>query len=309
MDRDKRWDRTQKAYDLLVDGKAEHHADTAEAGRAGGVRARRDRRVHRADHGRRRGAHPPRRRGDRLQLPARPDAPDHADAELRRRVDASASRTRRTLTEYEEDWDYPVVFPPERPGDHARAGDRRAPGARQLHVAETEKYPHVTYFFNGGEEHPYAGRGARARAVAARRADLRPQAGDERARGGRRVRRSTWREDEPAFAIINFANPDMVGHTGVIEAAVKAVETVDACLGRVVEAVHATGGALHRHRRPRQLRPHARGRRLAQHGALARTRCRSSSPRGADGARRRGHPRRRRADGARAARASSSRRR
>jgi 2,3-bisphosphoglycerate-independent phosphoglycerate mutase len=52
-----------------------------------------------------------------------------------------------------------------------------------------------------------------------------------------------WQSDEPAFAIINFANADMVGHTGVIEAAVKAVETVDACLGRVVEAVHASGGA------------------------------------------------------------------
>jgi 2,3-bisphosphoglycerate-independent phosphoglycerate mutase len=53
-----------------------------------------------------------------------------------------------------------------------------------------------------------------------------------------------WREDAPAFGIINFANPDMVGHTGVIEAAVQAVETVDECLGRVVEAVHESGGAL-----------------------------------------------------------------
>ena len=61
----------------------------------------------------------------------------------------------------------------------------------------------------------------------------------------------------------------MVGHTGVIEAAVKAVETVDECLGAVVEAVHASGRRLPDHRRPRQLRPHARGRRLAQHGALA----------------------------------------
>jgi 2,3-bisphosphoglycerate-independent phosphoglycerate mutase len=52
-----------------------------------------------------------------------------------------------------------------------------------------------------------------------------------------------WNDDDPAFAIINFANPDMVGHTGVIEAAAKAVETVDECLGRVVEAVHRSGGA------------------------------------------------------------------
>ena len=55
---------------------------------------------------------------------------------------------------------------------------------------------------------------------------------------------SAWREDEPRFGIINFANPDMVGHTGVIAAAVKAIETVDGCLGDVVEAVQATGGAL-----------------------------------------------------------------
>ena len=86
------------------------------------------------------------------------------------------------------------------------AGDRATRGGRQLHVAETEKYPHVTYFFDGGEETPDDGRAARARAVAARRADVRPQARDERARGRARVRRSAWREDEPRFGIINFAN-------------------------------------------------------------------------------------------------------
>ena len=118
-----------------------------------------------------------------------------------------------------------------------------AAGRAQLHVAETEKYPHVTYFFNGGEEDAVRRRGARAGALAARRADLRPQAGDERARGDRGVRAPTGREDDSAFAIINFANPDMVGHTGVIPAAVKAVETVDECLGRIVAAVHGTGGA------------------------------------------------------------------
>jgi 2,3-bisphosphoglycerate-independent phosphoglycerate mutase len=64
------------------------------------------------------------------------------------------------------------------------------------------------------------------------------------ARGAADAFVSAWREDEPRFGIINFANPDMVGHTGVIEAAVKAIETVDGCLGDVVEAVQATGGAL-----------------------------------------------------------------
>ena len=116
-------------------------------------------------------------------------------------------------------------------------------GETQLHVAETEKYPHVTYFFNGGEEEPYEGEVRELVDSPRDVADLRQEARDERARGGRRVRASTGRPTSPVFGIINFANPDMVGHTGVIEAAVKAVETVDECLGRVVEAVHGTGGA------------------------------------------------------------------
>ncbi len=77
-----------------------------------------------------------------------------------------------------------------------------------------------------------------------------------------------WRDGDFAFGIINFANPDMVGHTGVIEAAVKAVETVDECLGQVVEAVHESGRRLRRHRRPRQRRPDARAGRQPEHGAL-----------------------------------------
>ncbi len=86
-----------------------------------------------------------------------------------------------TLTEYEEDFDYPVAFPPARPAitlPHVIADA----GGKQLHVAETEKYPHVTYFFGGGEEEPYAGERREPRPVTARRADLRPQARDERQR-------------------------------------------------------------------------------------------------------------------------------
>ncbi len=116
-------------------------------------------------------------------------------------------------------------------------------GETQLHVAETEKYPHVTYFFNGGEEDPYEGEVRELVDSPRDVADLRREARDERARGGRRVRAALGVRGRPVFGIINFANPDMVGHTGVIEAAVKAVETVDECLGQVVEAVHGTGGA------------------------------------------------------------------
>jgi 2,3-bisphosphoglycerate-independent phosphoglycerate mutase len=117
-----------------------------------------------------------------------------------------------------------------------------ASGARQLHVAESEKYPHVTYFFNGGDEAPC--RGERRELVASPRDvptyDHKPEMS---AREAAAAFVGAWREDAPRFGIINFANPDMVGHTGVIPAAVRAIETVDECLGAVVTAVHASGGA------------------------------------------------------------------
>jgi 2,3-bisphosphoglycerate-independent phosphoglycerate mutase len=115
-------------------------------------------------------------------------------------------------------------------------------GIHQLHVAETEKYPHVTYFFNGGDEHQLAGE--RRELVPSPRDvptyDFKPQMSAREAAG---AFVEAWREDEPGFAIINFANADMVGHTGVIAAAVAAIETVDECLGEVVTAVHESGGA------------------------------------------------------------------
>jgi 2,3-bisphosphoglycerate-independent phosphoglycerate mutase len=146
-----------------------------------------------------------------------------------------------TLTEYEEGWPYPVAFPPERPAT-TLAATVAATGARQLHVAETEKYAHVTYFFNGGVEQPQL-RERRELAPSPRDVPTydhkpemsAPQAAAALVRG--------WREDRPELAIVNFANADMVGHTGVIPAAVRAVETVDTCLGQVVQAVRETGGA------------------------------------------------------------------
>ena len=146
-----------------------------------------------------------------------------------------------TLAEYDEDWDYPVVFPPERPAVTLAQviADR---GLKQLHVAETEKYPHVTYFFNGGEEHEHSGETFKL--VPSPRDvptyDHKPEMSAYEATDAFVER---FEADSPAFAIINFANADMVGHTGVIEAAVKAVEAVDECLGRVLETVHAAGGA------------------------------------------------------------------
>jgi 2,3-bisphosphoglycerate-independent phosphoglycerate mutase len=145
-----------------------------------------------------------------------------------------------TMTEYVEGWPYPVMFPPDRPSVTLAQVISDA-GLGQLHVAETEKYPHVTYFFNGGEEEPYPGE-IRELAPSPRDVKTYDEKPEMSAREVTDLFERRWADDEPAFAVINFANPDMVGHTGVIEAAVKGIETVDECLGRVLEAVRARGG-------------------------------------------------------------------
>jgi len=115
-------------------------------------------------------------------------------------------------------------------------------GWRQLHVAETEKYAHVTYFFNGGEEDPYDGE-ERELVPSPRDVPTYDHRPEMSAPGVADAFARRWREHDPRFGIVNFANPDMVGHTGVIPAAVTAVETVDAALSEVVAAVHEGGGA------------------------------------------------------------------
>jgi 2,3-bisphosphoglycerate-independent phosphoglycerate mutase len=246
MDRDKRWDRVQKAYDLLVHGKAEHHADTgAAAAQAAYDRDETDEFISATTIGEDATIRP----GDAvIAFNFRPDrmreitlALCDADFTEIDRGDAGVIEQYATLAEYDEDWSYPVVFPPKRPAlTIAEVISREGKG--QLHVAETEKYPHVTYFFNGGEEHPYEGE-VRELVPSPRDVptyDFKPEMS---ARGITDAFVKHFEAEKPAFAIINFANPDMVGHTGVIPAAVTAVETVDECLGRVVNAVHAAGGA------------------------------------------------------------------
>jgi 2,3-bisphosphoglycerate-independent phosphoglycerate mutase len=114
-------------------------------------------------------------------------------------------------------------------------------GVQQLHVAETEKYAHVTYFFNGGEEHAYEGE-ERELVDSPRDVPTYDHKPEMSARAAAAAFVEKWSAGDYGFGVINFANPDMVGHTGVIEAAVQAIETVDGCLGEVVEAVHARGG-------------------------------------------------------------------
>ena len=113
---------------------------------------------------------------------------------------------------------------------------------RQLHVAETEKYAHVTYFFNGGREEEWGGE-ERSLVDSPRDVPTYDHRPEMSARAAADAFVERWSSGDYGFGIINFANPDMVGHTGVIPAAVAAVETVDARLGEVVAAVSAGGGA------------------------------------------------------------------
>ena len=146
-----------------------------------------------------------------------------------------------TMTPYRKGWEYPIAFPEQRPAT-TLAEVISESGASQIHVAETEKYAHVTYFFNGGREEEWDGESRHLvpspRDVATY--DLEPAMSADAAAD---AFISDWEGGSPRFGIINFANPDMVGHTGVVEAAVEAVEAVDQALGRVVGAVLATGGA------------------------------------------------------------------
>jgi 2,3-bisphosphoglycerate-independent phosphoglycerate mutase len=145
------------------------------------------------------------------------------------------------MTEYRKGWPYPVAFAEARPKT-TLAETISATGGRQLHVAETEKYAHVTYFFNGGREQEWEGE-ARHLVDSPRDVPTYDHKPEMSARAAADTFVSHWARDDYRFGIINFANPDMVGHTGVIPAAVAAVEEVDSCLGEVVAAVTGSGGA------------------------------------------------------------------
>jgi 2,3-bisphosphoglycerate-independent phosphoglycerate mutase len=252
MDRDRRWDRVQRAYDLLVEGGAgdEFAAETGvEAVRLAYARDETDEFISPTVVG---DGSARIRPGDSVvAFNFRPDRMreitralcDPAFAEIDRHGAGVISRYA-TMTEYEEGWPYPVVFPPSHPAVTLSSvvADQ---GGRQLHVAETEKYPHVTYFFNGGREQPCAGE-RRELVDSPRDVPTYDQKPEMSARAAADAFVSAWRADRAGgfqFGIINFANADMVGHTGVIPAAVRGVETVDSCLGSVVDAVHASGGA------------------------------------------------------------------
>jgi 2,3-bisphosphoglycerate-independent phosphoglycerate mutase len=246
MDRDGRWDRTKLAYDAIVHGRAEPpSANSGEAAvRAAYQRGETDEFIRPTLVDGEARIRP----GDAVvMMNFRPDRArqltralgDPAFREFDRGDAPEVSLV--TLTEYREDWTYPAAYPPE-PPPVTLASVLAERGVRQLHVAETEKYAHVTYFFNGGEEDEYEGEERRL-VDSPRDVPTYDHKPEMSAHAAADAFTAAWAIGDFGFAVINFANPDMVGHTGVIPAAVKAVDTVDRCLGHVVRAVHASGGA------------------------------------------------------------------
>ncbi|MCD9028057.1 2,3-bisphosphoglycerate-independent phosphoglycerate mutase [Luteimonas sp. BDR2-5] len=249
MDRDKRWERVRKAWDAIVEARGEHAPDALAALQAAYARGENDEFVtptvidgsapmadgdavvymnFRADRAR--------------QLTAAFVAPDFDGFDG---PDGSPRRPHLArfvcLTEYDATLPAPQAFAP----DHLPNTLGEVLGARglsQLRIAETEKYAHVTFFLSGGREDPYAGED-RILVPSPKVAtyDLQPEmsAPEVCARLVQAVR------DERFDVIVcNFANPDMVGHTGVLEAAIRAVETVDRAVGEIVDVVRAHGGEL-----------------------------------------------------------------
>ena len=245
MDRDKRWERTGKGYDAIVHGVAEFYASSAVAAVEAGYG---------------------RGENDEFITPTVIDGVDHgpiADGDAVLHCNFRADRARQlshaladadfsffdrnaagpapkgilyaTMTAYEADLPVQVVFGPEVVPSLAEAVSKA--GWKQFHVAETEKYAHVTYFFNGGREEPWPGEERKLiPSLKIATYDLQPSMA---AAGVCDALVAAIEGGHYDFIVANFANPDMVGHTGVWDATIKACETVDACLGRVAAAILA----------------------------------------------------------------------
>ncbi|MBI3750111.1 MAG: 2,3-bisphosphoglycerate-independent phosphoglycerate mutase [Chloroflexi bacterium] len=245
MDRDRRWDRTERGYDAIVHGVGEHAPTAVAAIEAGyargendefvaptaidgvdGMLADREPVIHmnfRADRA---------RQLSHALADASFDAFDRAAPDGRR---APSSLLVVTMTEYEAGLPVEVAFPPEEA--RSLAGQLSGLGWRQLHLAETEKYAHVTYFFNGGREAAWPGED-RLLIPSPKVAtyDLQPEMS---AAGVTDALVAAIESDRYDFIVANFANPDMVGHTGDWPATVTALEVIDGCLGRIVAAIEA----------------------------------------------------------------------
>ena len=231
MDRDSRWERTDRALAAIVRREGEHAVDPVAAVEASYEHGITDEFVE------------PIVLDGRPRLGAEDGAiffnfrPDRARQLSERLLEAGADLA--TMTRYRRDFPFPVAFD-EQEVHNTLAEVLAAHGLRQLHVAETEKYAHVTYFFNGGEEREWEGE-VRVLVPSPRDVpsyDLKPEMSAAEVAG----RVCAEITNGYAFAVVNFANPDMVGHTGSIPAVVAAVEATDRALGVVLECVHAAGG-------------------------------------------------------------------
>ena len=233
MDRDKRWERTDRALRAIVDGEGEHADDPLGAVQASYDRGITDEFIEPVVIDGRPRLDP--ERDTAIFFNFRPDRARQLCEKLGGLgVDLTA------MTRYRDDFDFPVAFP-EHVVENTLAEVLSAHGIRQLHSAETEKYAHVTYFLDGGREEPFPGE---ERTLVDSPRDV-PSYDHKPEMSAPELAERVVHEIETdgyGFVVVNFANPDMVGHTGVIPAVVQAVETTDDCLGRVVDAVKRAGG-------------------------------------------------------------------
>src|SRR5215468_3703096 len=247
MDRDKRWDRTEKAYKAIVEADAPRFADASAAIADAYAGKKFDEFIVPAVAGDYRGM----RDGDGMlcfnfradrvrEILAALFDPDFTGFARRRTVRIAAAVG---MTQYSEQLDafLETIFPPQTLANVLGQVVADA-GRSQLRMAETEKYPHVTYFLNGGEEKLYRGED-RIMVPSPKVAtyDLKPEMSAPQLTD-KAV--EAIRSHQYDLIVLNYANPDMVGHTGSLAAAIKAVETVDTALGRIAEAIAKAGGAL-----------------------------------------------------------------
>ena len=245
MDRDKRWERTERGYDAIVHGEGPGATSATGAIEAAYARGETDEfvtpTVIDGVDGVIRDGDPvvhANFRADRARQLTRALALPDFDA-FDRTSPSGRPAPRNllvvTMTAYEDGLPVGVAFPPEAARSLAQAFSES--GWTQFHVAETEKYAHVTYFFNGGVEAPYPGE-ERLLVPSPKVAtyDLQPEMSAAGVTDALVEAIGSGRFD---FIVANFANPDMVGHTGVWDATISALETIDHCLGRIVEAIDA----------------------------------------------------------------------
>ncbi len=247
MDRDNRWERVSRAYDMMVDGKGARFADPLAAVLDSYAHDKGDEFVEPSVIGDYAGMKDGdgvlciNFRADRVReiLAAMLD-PGFKGFQRGRVVRFAAAAG---MTQYSVDLDpfLSTLFAPQSL-DNVLGAVVADAGRAQLRMAETEKYPHVTYFLNGGEETPYKGED-RIMVPSPKVAtyDLQPEMSASELADKAVTAINSGKYD---LIVLNFANPDMVGHTGVLTAAIKAVETVDAGLGRIVTALEKAGGAL-----------------------------------------------------------------